>query len=346
MHHAYPDGLSFNQLGQATVSLVRFLLSKWLILFLAGLLGGLAGIGYAVISKPEYSGKLTFVLSGEAESGGLSSLAGQIGLDLGGSKAAFSGDNIIELFKSRKIIERTLLRRIPEVNKSILNYYVEKNELHLKWQSKERLKGAYPFPDSASHFTPLQDSLVRDVINDLKRNNISVSRLDKKLVVYDVETLSDDQLISAYITDYLTEETARFYIEIKTKSARENLQMIKKEADSLASLLGGTIRYTATETDRTLDLNPALQIQRSSGQLAQSKASVLGLAYGEVVKHLEIAKINLQKETPLFQIIDNPTLPLKIKKPGKLKSAVLFSFVVVFITILFLIVRKNTKTSI
>jgi len=338
------EGVGLKELTQSGMMLYRYLVSKWLIFVLVGLVAGGAGIVYSIYSKPKYTGKLTFVLAGDSKGSGLAGLAGQMGLNLGdNSDAAFSGDNIIELFQSRRIIERALLRKIPEVNKSILNHYVTEMELDAKWRSKERLKGAYPFPDSALKFTPVQDSLVREVVHNFKKEHISITRIDKKLIVYDVETVAKNELIANYTTRFLTEETARLFIELKTKAARENLVLIRKEADSLGALLGGTIRYIASEADRTLDLNPALQVQRSGGQFGQSRIGVLGVAYGEVVKHLEVAKINLQKETPLFQIIDNPTLPLKAEKPGKAKSALLFAFVAGLFTMLFFILKRNSQ---
>ena len=59
-------------------------------------------------------------------------------------------------------------------------------------------------------------------------------------------------------------------------------------------------------------------MQRSGAQQSQARAAALGQAYGQVLQSLEIAKITLQKETPLYQIIDEPTLPLNMEKPGKL----------------------------
>lgn len=106
-------------------------------------------------------------------------------------------------------------------------------------------------------------------------------------------------------------ETASFFIETKTRLAKQNLQMVQKEADSLRSLLNNTITSTAVSVERTYNLNPALQIQRAPIQRNQANASFLTNAYNEVAQNVIIAKLNLQKEIPLYQIIDVPTLPLK-----------------------------------
>jgi hypothetical protein len=36
-----------------------------------------------------------------------------------------------------------------------------------------------------------------------------------------------------------------------------------------------------------------------------------GIIYGEALKNLALAKVVLQKETPLIQLIDKPVYPLK-----------------------------------
>ena len=81
-------------------SLFTYLQKKWLIFIIVGLLGGLAGYFYAAMQKTMYKSKLTFALdegSGGGNVGGLSGLASQFGLNVGGGKDIFGGENIIEI---------------------------------------------------------------------------------------------------------------------------------------------------------------------------------------------------------------------------------------------------------
>jgi uncharacterized protein involved in exopolysaccharide biosynthesis len=56
-----------------------------------------------------------------------------------------------------------------------------------------------------------------------------------------------------------------------------------------------------------------------------------------------MAKVTLLRETPLIQLIDRPTLPLKKDKPGKAKSLLIGGILAGFLTILYLIVRILLK---
>jgi len=74
----------------------------WIIFW--SLLVGVANIGLVYTTPPTYTATLTFALE-EGESGGggsLSGLASQFGYNIGGG--AFTGDNLLELMKSRRLI--------------------------------------------------------------------------------------------------------------------------------------------------------------------------------------------------------------------------------------------------
>ena len=304
-----------------------------------GILGGLLGYYYAYKQTPKYLGTLSFVLSSDTKSGGLNGIASQFGIDLGsgGSNDVFSGDNIITLFNSKKMISKVLFKTIPDNNQLLINLMVQDFKLDKLWKSKPRIAGIYPFTNGAG--IPTRDSLINDIYLRILGKSLTVSRPDKKLSVYQVNTLSSNELISCYLTKYLVNETSQFYIETKTRLAKQNLNMLQKEADSIRNILGSSITITASEVDNTFNLNPALQIHRSNIQKNQINTSVLGTAYGEIIKNLELAKINLQKETPLYQVLDEPTLPLIEIHVSKLLYTILGLILASFFTIIHFIIR-------
>jgi uncharacterized protein involved in exopolysaccharide biosynthesis len=51
----------------------------------------------------------------------------------------------------------------------------------------------------------------------------------------------------------------------------------------------------------------------------------------------------LLRETPLIQLIDRPTLPLKKDKPSKAKSLLIGGFLAGFLMVLYLILKKLLK---
>lgn len=337
--------ISLKELFFKISSLVRFLFSKWLILLIAGIIGGAIGLLIAIYTKPTYTANLTFVLAAGSKSDNLSGIANQFGFDIGGSGGndIFSGDNILTLFKSERMLKLVLFKKPPAGKDNLANMIVREWKWDKSWMKKKRTSDQFPFPDDTAKLTLVQDSLLREVYNRILDNELTVNRTDKKLSVYEVSTKTTNEIFACYLTRYLMDETANFYIETKTSLARLNLTMIQREADSLRGLLGGAISSTATEVDRTFAANPALQVQRASAQKSQVQATVLAASYGEVVRNLEIAKINLQKEKPLYQIIDIPKIPLKIMKASKLLYLIIGGGFLFFLVAAFLFLRKGLR---
>ncbi|MCW3110825.1 MAG: hypothetical protein JWQ09_5331, partial [Segetibacter sp.] len=227
-------------------------------------------------------------------------------------------------FKSKRMIKSVLFKKPPDATDVLANIIVKELGWNKVWGKNKRTQKLFPFPQNGN-LTPIQDSLLREVYDYILKKQLSISRSDPKLNTYILRTTSTNEIFACYLTKYLMDETAAFYIETKTSIAKQSLKLLQKETDSLRALLGGSIVSTASEADRTFALNPAMQVQRSSAQNGQVRTTVLATAYGEMVKNLELAKINLQKENPLYQIIDTPEMPLVVSK-----SSIKLSFILGF----------------
>src|SRR4051812_32640698 len=337
------DGeISFKEFVARIRDFIKYLFTNWIAILIAGIIGAGIVLFYAWNSKPKYTASLSFILSGNGDvNSGLFGLASQFGFNMGSSASnTFSSDNIISLMTSRNIIQQALLKTVPEKNKTLLNLFCEDLKLGEGWNKRERTKGAFPFPSDSSKLSFIQDSLVRSVIENIKTSYLDISKPDKTQSTFVLTTVSKDELFSHYLTRYLVDVTAKFYIDTKTKTAKDNLEMLQHEADSLRNLLRGSISSSAKIYDYTYNLNPAFQALRAPAQEGQMNVQVVGTAYGEVLKNLELAKITLQQQTPLYQIIDEPHLPLVAEKPGRLMSLIGGGFIGGFLVIGFLILKR------
>ena len=121
------DEISLKELLIKLKEWYTYLLSKWKIILLAGIIGSSIGLIYALNDKPIYTATLSFVLEDEKSGGGgglggALGLASQFGIDLGGSAGGiFTGPNLFELFKSRRMVEQTLLKPVA-VNGNTVSY--------------------------------------------------------------------------------------------------------------------------------------------------------------------------------------------------------------------------------
>lgn len=327
------DEISLKELITKIREWYRFLLSKWILIILFSSIGGGIGFTYAFFQKPIYKAELTFAMEDDKSGGGggLSSalgLASSFGIDLGGGGAggAFSGANLMALMKSRKIVEKTLLSPIVYKGQtiSLADCYIEFNELREKWTKKPKRKNiGFPISIDRSNFTLQQDSILKSIYLDLVTNELSVGQADKKISIIGVTVNSINEQFSKAFCETLASVTADYYIELKTKKAKQNVDILQKQVDSIKSKLN----YSMVGTWGAEKVN----------------VTVSSTILGQLAANLEISKVSLRKETPLIQIIDRPILPLDKEKVSKRKSLLLGGFLAAFLTALILIFNQLYK---
>ncbi|MEO0060203.1 MAG: hypothetical protein RLZZ312_1850 [Bacteroidota bacterium] len=339
------DEITLKELMQKAQEWYYFLLSKWKIIVLAAIVGAVLGIGYSFYKKPVYTATLTFAVEEEKAGGGLgSALAGQFGIDLGGGGGGmFAGGNLIELFKSRKMVEKTLLNQDKKVV-PLIESYIDFNKLREDWSDDSKLnKIKYATNHHSNAFTRLHDSVLGDISAEIIKTDLTVIQKDKKISIITIEYKSINEDFAKSFTETLVKEVSTFYIETKSKKSKKNLAILMKQTDSIRGELNGAITGVAVATDNTFGLNPALNIKRVPSSRRQVDVQANGAILTELVKQTELAKVTLRKETPLIQVIDAPILPLKTEKFGKAKGIITGGFLAGFLTILGLILRRLLK---
>ncbi|MDB5001943.1 MAG: hypothetical protein JWQ34_168 [Mucilaginibacter sp.] len=320
------------------INVLFYLIKKWYFLLLALIVGVVVGYYTKPDVKPTYTANISFVLStGDPRGGnGLSGLAAQLGFDgtgAGGGDNIFSGDNIIELFKSRSLIGSALMAVVDTAtHQTLLNYIAQKK--YSKFYEKNG-----PFNNNPKTYSKAQISVYRSVISYVGSSFI-VFKKDKKLIFYLISATSTDANTAYYIAKCILGETAQYFIDTKTTISATSVKLLQREADSLGIVLRGTYNSTAAMIDRTYNLNPSISTQRSGTLFSQAKAAAFAGAYTEVMRNLEIAKINLQKETPLYKIIDEPELPLAPVIASTTRYIVFISAIFVLLMLIILVALR------
>ncbi|MDQ0969196.1 hypothetical protein QFZ20_004599 [Flavobacterium sp. W4I14] len=331
----------------------NYLVSKWFIILLSGLVGGVLGFCYTFTKKPIYTATTTFVLEDEKSGGGLGNLMGLAsvaGVDLGGTGGGiFQGDNILQLYKSRTMIQKTLLTKVVDNGQPqlLVDRYILINKLKEDWKNKPKLLAlnfSNLLDQKADKDRRIADSLLRDIVNDIDKDYLVVSKPDKKVSTIQVDVKSKDEFFAKAFNDELVKNVNDFYITTKTKKTTQNVKILQQKADSVRAVMNGEI-YTATAVlDATPNLNPTRQVQRvAPAQKAQFSAETNKAILGEMVKNLEMTKMSLLREAPLIQVIDQPIFPLRKDKLGKAKAIVIGGILAGFLICFLLIFKRTLK---
>ncbi len=343
------DEISLKELIQKIQEWFAYLKTQWKLIIGIAAIGGLIGLTIAFIIKPTYKANMTFVLEedkGVGMSGALG-LASSFGFDLGaGGGGMFTNNNIIELMKSRHVVEKALLNPITIDNRksNLIDFFIDFNFLRNKWMKKERyLNVKFPLDNDRQNFTILQDTVLQVIYNDIVKNNLKIIQKDKKVSIITIEVTSKNELFSKLFCEQLVKETSDFYIETKSKKARLNVDILQHQADSIRTELNSAITGVATASDNVYNLNPALNVRRTPSTRRQVDVQANTAILTQLVAQLELSKVSLRKETPLVQLIDRPILPLEKDKTGKLLSLLLGGFLAGFLTVIYLVLGRLFK---
>ena len=307
-------------------------------------------VACSFIIPKKYTASLSFALqTSEGGGGGLLDLASQFGFSLGaGSMGAFGGDNLFELLSSRSMIERTLLQEqeVEGEKTNLLNLYIAAYELKEDWKDSKKpgLAGlSFPLSQARDTYARVQDSVLQVITHTIQKKQLSVGKRSKKLSIGDMSFISVNEQLSKLFVETLMDVTGTYYIQAKTKRQTENFRTLQHEVDSIRGLYSVAVRKRASAMD-----NSPNSI-RSSGTTDvvehTTEMQYLALAYTEMQKNLELARVSMNQNAPLIDVIDAPIYPLQVTRYGKLKAGVvgLFggAFIALFVFSLLFVLRTG-----
>lgn len=342
------DEISLKELIGKILQVWKYLLSKWIFIAFTGSIGGAIGYVYAYFQPVKYIAKLTFVVEdAKSSGGGLASLVGQFGLDMGGGGGGsiFSGDNILAFLKSESLVRETLLTPFDEKSTTTLaDRYAEINKLKEAWNKNEKIGNIQFSRYSIQNLPRKEDSLLQGIETKIIKSELSISRPDKKSSFVEAKTTTVDEIFSKVFLDRLVKNATERYVLSKIKTKAANVAMLQRKADSLTAVLNNKTFSAAASQQILVDANPALKTNSIPSEITSRDKTMAATIFGEVVKNLELSKTLLNQETPVIQIVDQSTFPLGKVKTSKLQSLIFGGFLAGFLTILYLLASKWIKS--
>jgi uncharacterized protein involved in exopolysaccharide biosynthesis len=325
------------------ISLHRYLARRWKTIAVVAILGGGLGIYYSIIKKTTYTAKMTFSID-EDDQGGFSSIVASFGLDMGGEKSSlFEGDNLIQFFQSRLMVEKTLLSEGVFDNRTelLIDRYIEFNKFRQIWSTNPKLTNLKFSAGEAPN--RVQDSVIKAFYKDILKRNLDVSKPDKKLSVIAVTFKGKDELFAKTFAEKLTSNVADFYVKTKTKKTQHSVDILQYQTDSVRKVLNNSLSGVAQSSDNAPNANPLKLMLKVPSQKEEINVEASEAELTELVKNLELTKITLRKETPLIEYIDTPILPLDNNKISKIFGAVLGLIMGMFAAVFFLSAKRMFK---
>ena len=349
------ETIKYSELKAVIQRFLNYFISQYKIILFITLITSALGLLYGKIQPSTYKATSTFIVEDKSGKGGggLSGLASQFGIDVGGltggGAGLFDGDNILEIIKSRSIIEKVLLTKMEEPSslkgQTIADYYIQINNLAPAFESKNINVKSLNFAgltEGAKH-TVQQDSILYILFSKINKD-ISVEKKNKKSTIITLELVSGDQVFSKTFTEELLKQTSDLYIDIKTGNLSRSINKIQQKADSLQNSLTGIYQksFQAENATKLYNVNSSLRINTSQTEIAARDKTVSSTLYGEVVKNLETLKLSLINQTPVIQVLDTPKYPLFDQRTPA-RYSLIIGFAIGFVLSFFYALYKYTS---
>lgn len=296
------------------------------------LVNGVAAL-YSFLQKQQYEAEVSFILEEKSAGGGgsLSGIASQFGIDLGGLGAGgsiFSGDNILDILRSRHIVEKVLLSKIDSSkglsSETLADLYLP--QLRKKVPAVSYNNVVYPKP-----MTRLQDSVLYFIFDQIVQKNLVVDRVNKKGSIIKATVVTQSETFSKIFSDRLVHETIQLYVDQKTSLSNRNIARLEKRADSLLRILNNKSYQSASL--QILDANTAFRSTAVPVELSQREKTISFALYSEVVKNLEASRMSLASQTPIINMLDTAKYPLLNRKKSIVLILAAASALVVFFSV-------------
>lgn len=330
--------------------LLQHILKRWYILVLAGLIGGLAGIGYVWIQPPVYEARGSFAIDEKnAGLGGALGFAAELGLNLGSSgRDVFSGENIIYIMHSKRMIEQVLLSADTVDGKvlTLADWYMQ----YVKGKGKTiaGYKTLFAAGAERSKFSYHQDSVLSDLQQSISKDRLSVGKPDKKFNIYEVTFRSPNERFSKVFAERLMAAAGDYYADLRSSRSKRNFEILESRVADMRGRASSAIQADAAQKDA--NVNPVFAKASARSAEKQIDLNAYGRAYEELFRNLEIARYQYLNDVPFIQVIDPPSYPIKNKKMGRLKGGIIGGFLLGFAALFIVAIScflpaKNAKLS-
>lgn len=313
------------------------------------------GVIIAFSIPKEYETKVTLAPEAAGKgslSGSLGSLAAMAGINLGSvtGEDAISPEIYPEILKSTPFLvelfnvqvetkkgdlKTTLYDYMDEYQKSPwFSYIISAPFDILGWcisLFKEKPEEGDPAKADYFDLTSKQTAIAKAIQGNIQ------SAVDKKTGMISLSVRMQDPLISAALADTIKEKLQIFIIDYRTNKARKDLAFAEKLYREAEQIYFKAQQKYATYVDG--NMNVVLVRFKAEEERLNNEMKLAYQVYNQVAQQVQIAKVKVQEQTPIYTIVQPATVSLRATSPKK--AMILFGFV--FLTFIGTIIGSLLK---
>ena len=302
---------------------------------------------YQAITTPVvYPASLTFMINEDQGGGmgGFGAILGIVGLG-GGGGGKYNLDKVLELARSRKIMQQVLLEKmqLDGVDDYLGNHIIRTYKLHEEWEEDTTGLATFFFEDADFNvFNSLENKVLKKLhvkmIGGKEVEGFVSSSFGKESGIMKLGVKTEAEKLTLILAEVVYDKLSAFYIDKSIEKQKKTFDIVEAKADSIKQLLNNTEYTLAKFKDSNRGLTTAKDRLREQQLLRDVRG--YGMLYAETLKNLEIADFSLKSATPFVQLIDAPIAPLEPDGKSKILAILLGGILGGILAVAFIVIRK------
>ncbi len=319
--------INFSEIWKA---IVKYRLSILLVTFLFTALGAL----FSLTLNSQYESEVKLLpevdskMSGSGGSlGGLSSLAGLAGINISG---AMAGADAIQPAMYPEIVQSMpFLQELSQSN--VYNLKLKKYQKLADYLKQDNSNAPIRLfktdknkaSSDLENVTIPRGVLSTDLINISKQESAIfkelresiVVEIDKKSNLIKIAVTSLDPVVSANLANLVLIQLRKYIIHYRTEKARKELNFLIDRQAEARKRYDQALFTLSNYKDQ--NRNVFLNVAKDQGKKLQYEVDLAFSVYSNLTSQTTEAKIKLQKETPVFKVLEPAQIPLKRSSPKR-----------------------------
>lgn len=272
------------------------------------------GIIYSLIQQPYYSSYVTLYKNAPTQNApsGLLSLASNFGY---GGRQDNNNFSIEDLLNSRNILSDIVTKKwktqISDDSLNLIEYW----GIEADTESEAIMIACKGLSERFSY------------------------EMDELTFLVTVEVLMEEPTLARDVLTYATELVDNYVQNEQKTTTKNNIKYINKRLDSVRNELTNAEIALKNFRQNNMVISQSPELQLKYARL-QREVSIKQQVYMTLEKEKESAKIELVKETPVIDILDEPVAPYKRAKPKRTLIVIISGFLGLFLSLGVIVIQK------